>query len=143
VLTQDCDLENDFKTRSKKSESGVSAEGVLPNVLLCEVITVAALRITAPGSDVWRKVKANKDERYHVLESAAAWADALKEGLPPLGIDFKRYFTIPTDELYFQIGSGAKRRCRLISPYREHLSTRFSAFLARVALPLPHHIDLK
>jgi hypothetical protein len=40
-------------------------------------------------------------------------------------MDFKRYFSLPTEEVYYRIDSEAKRRCRLVSPYAEHLSTRF------------------
>lgn len=58
------------------------------------------------------------------------------EGAPELVIDFKRYFTLPTGELYRWIALGeTRRRCRLRSPYMEHLSSRFAYFLSRVALP--------
>ena len=70
----------------------------------------------------------------------SASEDALRQGLPELGVDFKRFFTIPTDELYVPITSGAQRRCHLNSPYLEHLTTQFSGFLSRVALPKPHVI---
>ena len=53
---------------------------------------------------------------------------AIGEGMPELGIDFKRYFTIPTDEVYFRIRAEAQRRSRLRSPYLEHLSNRFYSF---------------
>ena len=39
-------------------------------------------------------------------------------GIPELGVDFKRYFTIPTDEIYKRIEKGeVRRRCVLMSPY--------------------------
>jgi hypothetical protein len=56
-----------------------------------------------------------------------------------MGIDFKRYFTIPADETYRRVELGeAQRRCVLQSPYLEHLSSRFAYYLSRVALPLDH-----
>jgi hypothetical protein len=65
--------------------------------------------------------------------------DRLQEGLPELAIDFKRYFTVPTDEVYRRIELGeARRRCLLISPYLEHLSSRYAYFLSRIALPVDH-----
>lgn len=60
-------------------------------------------------------------------------------GLPELGIDFKKIFTIPTDEIYQRIALGqVKRRAVLVSPYLEHLSSRFAYFLSRIALPQEH-----
>jgi hypothetical protein len=56
-----------------------------------------------------------------------------------MAIDFKRYFTLPTDELYLRVErQETRRRCGLKSPYLEHLSARFSCFLSRVALPEDH-----
>jgi len=144
VLTQDCDLEQDFALRFGNPEQPPPPEKLLPNILLCEVATLGELRDRTPkGSDIWRRVVDNRDERYHLLERVEPPADALGQGLPALGIDFKRCFTVPTDELYFRVRSGAKRRCRLNSPYLEHLSSRFSSFLSRVALPRPHAIPSK
>jgi hypothetical protein len=90
------------------------------------------------NKDRWSKVKTNKDERYQFLEKVPSESDALGKGLPELGIDFKRYFCLPTDEAYYRLETDAMRRCRLRSPYLEHFSTRFSYFLSRVALPNDH-----
>jgi len=60
---------------------------------------------------------------------------------PELGIDFKRYFTLPTAEVYYQIQRQAARRCCLRSPYLEHLSTRFHAYQQRLALPEDRVLD--
>jgi hypothetical protein len=59
-----------------------------------------------------------------------------------MGIDFKRYFTIPTREVCSQVERGsAKNRAHLLSPYMEHLCSRFSGFQARLALPREHGSD--
>jgi hypothetical protein len=59
--------------------------------------------------------------------------------MPELGIDFKRYFTVPTDDVYrqFALGQeiGVQRRAVLRPPFREDLAQRFYFFQARVALP--------
>ena len=85
---------------------------------------------------IWDKIKINKNDRYHFFQLIPTEADLLGEGLPELAIDFKRYFTIPTDELYWKIDSGdAQRRTCLDHPYLEHLAQRFNSFLSRIALP--------
>jgi hypothetical protein len=139
ILTQDCDLEQDFTVRQK----GEVNDKVIPSVLFCEVVTAADLRGGAGiNSSIWGQVKLNKHERYHFLQKVEPNCDKLQIGLPELGIDFKRYFTLPTEEVYRRIEiSEARRRCVLVSPYKEHLCNRFASFLSRVALPLDHVSD--
>lgn len=137
VLTQDCDLEQDYRVRSQ----GKDSDKLLPGVLFCELATAKELygQIRQINPKFWDRIKINKDERYHFLQKIEAADDALKEGLPELAIDFKRYFTLPTEEIYRRIEIGeAKRRCVLVSPYLEHLSSRFAYFLSRVALPIDY-----
>ncbi len=133
VVSQDCDLKQDFEARQ------AAKPATLLNVLLCQVATAEELRaIASAGSDIWKRIRQNKDERFQFLQAVPASLDSDNKGLPDLGIDFRRYFSIPTDELYEQFSLGAKRRCRLISPYKEHLMSRFAYFMLRVALPLDH-----
>jgi hypothetical protein len=134
ILSQDCDLEQDFNVRQKQ----VDSDKLLPSVLFCEVAMAEELfsRVKSLGSKLWNRIQINKDERYHFLQKVDVSLDALGHGLPELGIDFKRYFTIPADEAYQRIKLGeTQRRCVLHSPYLEHLSSRFAYFLSRVALP--------
>ena len=49
--------------------------------------------------------------------------------------DFKRVFSIPTDELYLRLNQGVRRRSLLGSPFLQHLSSRFGYYCLRVALP--------
>jgi hypothetical protein len=136
VMTQDCDLEQDYRARLGE----VATDKQIPAILCCEAITAEALRHSEGiNTTIWARIKSNKDERYQFLQKVAPGADALNEGLPEPGLDFKRYFTIPTAELYRRIDLGqAQRRSIIISPYLEHLSTRFATFLSRVALPEEH-----
>jgi len=86
-------------------------------------------------------VQQNKDERYQVLQNVPLDADALGIGVVALGIDFKRYFTLPTAEVYRQLElrlENCSRRTVLLSPYLEHFSVRASGFQCRVALPIDH-----
>jgi hypothetical protein len=137
VVSQDCDLDWDYKARAGLTQS----HKLLPNILLCEVVTAEELRgNTEINSRIWDSVRNNKNERYQFLQRASIGEDGFSEGLPELAVDFKRYFTIPTEEVYLRTrpGGGARRRCRLISPYVEHFSSRFCYFQSRIALPSEH-----
>ena len=146
VISQDCDLDWDFTARLSQQK----IHRLIPNVLLCEVklATVQAQEIVdsegsrdSNRSRIWSRIKQNKDERYQFFESIEKCHDLQsdEEKIGELVIDFKRYFTVPTDELYVRIMFGeTRRRCRLIHPYLEHLSSRFAYFQSRVALPEDH-----
>jgi hypothetical protein len=139
VITQDCDLEQDHTARNG---STTAPDKLIPNVLLVQMVTVKELLAGLPkGKDILKRVIQNRDERYHVFEQVAAPQDAQGQGLPALGADFKRYFAVPTDELYVQLGSGVRRRTQLNSTYLEHFSQRFASYLSRVALPKEHQVE--
>ncbi len=136
VLSQDCDLESDFKENA-------SGGAVLPNVLFCDVFEAEQLRSKVKdeqnlGSRDWRLIKENKNERFQFLHAVKPEEDSKAGGLPELAIDFRLYFTVRTDEVYRRMGHSTGRRCRLSTPYVEHLADRFSYYLARVALPEDH-----
>jgi hypothetical protein len=140
VLTQDCDLEWDFDARSK----GEASLSRLKNVLFGEAVeTIQFRQSLPPGKDIWKRIIQNKDERYHCLEAVPADVDAVSTGIPSIAIDFKRYFTISTDEVYKRIAiAQATRRSRLITPYAEHLASRFFYFQLRIATPRNHDVQL-
>lgn len=141
ILTQDCDLEQDYSVRFGRSGSGT--DKLLPGILLTEVNTAedTFARIAAGNQKQWNRlaIQSNRNPRFHFLQRVESGCDRLNEGLPELTIDFKRYFTIPPDELYRRVELGeAVRRCALVSPYLEHLGQRFAAYLSRVGLPTDH-----
>src|SRR5205085_1261909 len=81
VMTQDCDLDQDFAVRFKTAEArknyapaSTSVDldaGSIPNVLLCDAFEEDEIRpLTPKGSDNWRRVKRNQNERYHHLDAA-------------------------------------------------------------------------
>ncbi len=149
VVSQDCDLDWDFTARLSQQK----LERLLPCVLLCEVkiATLQAQEIVdlekskdSTKSRLWSRIKINKDERYHFFEKVEKCHDLQEEdeSIGELVVDFKRYFTVPTDELYVRIKFGeTRRRCRLVHPYLEHFSSRFAYFQSRVALPEDHLSD--
>ena len=136
VLSQDCDLEWDYKARQEEP----SEQKLLPAVLFAEMTDPQTLRGRSTGinAETFRRIKRNSDERYQILRAVSPEEDALTQGTPDLAIDFKRYFTIPAAEVYRGFGHGTHRRAVLLSPYREQLSSRFFSFQARVALPAEH-----
>ncbi len=138
VVSQDCDLDREHKDRA----AGKPVQQ-LPNILLCEVNLATEIhdRQELRPTKFWERVKNNKDERYQFLERLPSDCDAQQTGLPEMALDFKRCFSIPTLELYLQLKSQAKRRCRLVSPYVEHLSQRLFHFHARIGLPADHQSE--
>lgn len=136
VLNQDCDLLWDFENRNGGKDSP------LHSVLFYIAERTSDKRTkVAQGSEIWKRVTRNTDERYHVLSPVDPSRDLEKEGCPSLAIDFKAFFTIPPDEVYRQIGAGtAKRRARLNGPYREHLQSRAAYYSQRVSLPTQHRV---
>lgn len=158
VVSQDCDLEQDYKVRNSK-ESTVSEDKKLPSILFCELIDVATLvSRSGIGSKDWKSIQQNKNERYQFLEKVPLECDAMKTGIGEMAMDFKRYFTVPADDTYSQLSNirwhkhlglvdenarmnKAHRRCIMFSPYLEQVSTRFSYFQSRIALPVDHQSE--
>jgi hypothetical protein len=138
IISQDCDLLWDYEARRNGKPP------ILNGVLICEIWAADKKGALLAGGDVWRRVKHNKDERYHFLEAAPAEQDAIKQGVPELVVDFKRYFTLPPDEIFRQLQgeNPAARRCRLLAPYKDHLQSRVSFYLQRVMLPRDHESRL-
>lgn len=141
ILTQDCDLEQDYHVRFPPRE--VVSDKLLDNVLLADVRTAddTFSRVANSKQKEWDRlnISKNKNERFHFLQKVEPNCDWLQKGLPELVLDFKRCFSVPIDELYRRIELGETlRRCVLLGPYLEHLSSRSAYFLSRVALPSDH-----
>lgn len=138
VLTQDCDLEQDFKVR----DQGRDSDKQIPCILFCEVSTAPELAARlGKTSKAWKsdRIPQNKNDRFHFMQRIEPAFDALHAGLEELGVDFKRYFVIPTAEVYKRVELGiAQRRTILVSPYLEHFCCRFANYLSRIGLPEDH-----
>lgn len=139
MLTQDCELDWDYKARHEQDPATKEklAHKAIPNVLLCEVWRAEELRgLQAINGTIWRRIAQNQDERYHVLAPFSAESDLQDEGTEfGLALDFKRVFTVRTEELYFRLQHEAKRRVFLYGLFRQDLATRFACYQVRVALP--------
>lgn len=135
--TPDCDLLQEFNKR----DAGKASD--LNTILFYEVQIAAAAKASIGGTDLWKRVKNNKDERYHVLQAVPDNFDLLGIGLAAMFVDFKKSFSLTPHQIYNQIGSGVtlKRRCRLEMPYREHFTSRAAFFFQRVMLPEQHELD--
>jgi hypothetical protein len=133
VVSQDCDLDWDHRQRAAGDGK---TDKLLPNVMLCEVHDAAS---NTSNSSLWGPIRTNKNERFQFLQAPSWLEDLAREKFPELLVDFKRYFSVPTAELYARIHAGqTKRRCVLRQPFREHFSNRFFGFQMRIALPGEH-----
>ncbi|MBW2975205.1 hypothetical protein KY366_05800 [Candidatus Woesearchaeota archaeon] len=136
VLTQCCDLEQDFKDRNKLENE--KRDKYIQSVLVCPAYIADQVRagnhlkglgfITETyNSKRWDIIKNNDNTRYHFLERNKELQ------LSDLVIDFKQYYTIPTDILY---GIYKKHYVGALKPlFREKLSQRFAFYLSRIGLP--------
>lgn len=133
VVTQDCDLDWDFKAR-KISDNSTK---LLNSVILCEIGTAEVIRSTdGMNRKEWELVVAHRHERFYFFEKISPECEVEQEGLPELTADFKKVFGIDAATLYRQIELDiVKRRTVLASPYLEHFSRRYYSFHGRVALP--------
>lgn len=139
IVSQDCDLEQDFNYRFKDKGN---PRHELPSVLFCQAQSVKNFQNSADYKNLFKSrtfknyFTNNNEFRYHFIQEIPEEYDACNCGLPELGIDFKRYFSLPTVEIYHRIKlTHTYRRSVLKSPYRDHFNQRFHNFNNRVALP--------
>ena len=152
VLTQMCDLQQDFKARFPEHRLSAAAgfderdKYLLPNILICEAFDEGDFRnFPQINRKFFEKVLKNDHVRYGVIEIENA-ADA---GAPErLFIDFRRLILIPPEDIYSQIAHEPNVRYLGILPraYRSHLAQRLFAYYLRVDLPsdiedIPYHIE--
>jgi hypothetical protein len=91
---------------------------------LTELFSIEQERI---NSELIRKIKTNKDERYHYLYRYSEYQ------VPELVIDFKAYYAVSKD--YFLDSYKDFYIATVNELFREFLSQRFSNFLIRIGLP--------
>lgn len=139
VITQDCDLDWDYKARGTNDNPAK----LLNSIVLCEIDTAESIRSTdGMNRKEWELVVAHRHERFYFFEKIPSECEVEQEGLPELTADFKRIFGIDSGTLYRQIELGiVKRRALLASPYLEHFSRRYHSFHGRVALPFQYESE--
>lgn len=135
VLTQDCDLESDYRNRAVGTEQ---SDKLLNEVLFCRLIPAEKAKPQVGGGG-WERVRKNDNPRYHFLQQVTPGCDGMHALIPESVADFKQYFTVPTAEVYKRVEIGqARRRCALLSPYMEHFCCRYANYLSRIGLPEQH-----
>jgi hypothetical protein len=161
IMTQDCDLAQDADARlvltkaasdpsllsdiDFKKQFDNAPRLKIENVLLCEAMSTSDMKSSIPpGKDIWKRIIQNKDERYQCLEAVPPDLDLAAMGMPSLSCDFKRFLTMPVDEVYKRLAliESHVRRARLLTPYAEHLLHRFCCFQSRIPLPENHEVQI-
>lgn len=137
VMSQDCDLEQDFKNQTDAASK--DTDKYLQSILLCPAYPALNLKegshlehldmkMGRLNSDQWRQVKSNNNARYHYLIGAPDYQ------VPDLAVDFKHFFTIPRNVLY-RSDYKDKYIATISELFRENLSMRFAQYLSRIGLP--------
>jgi hypothetical protein len=139
VMTADCDLVQDHATRFPQAWHAIEGEAdpkLLPQILMCDLFTEDEIHSQMPGSDVWKRVKKNQDERYHCLAAADVGTPAVNS-LPALYMDFKKAIGLPTTAIYqgLAVPHGISRIAVVPPTYIHDLIHRFFGFLSRVGVP--------
>jgi hypothetical protein len=135
VLTQDCDLEQDFNGRGgDKQGNRLLSVLVVPLYNAEHVFTGEHLsELDIKGTNINRKktegktLMQNERPRYHYMDFPV--------DIPAVAsiADFKHYFSVQTT--YLESIRKKHFVCRLTDLFREDLSQRFAAYLGRIGLP--------
>ena len=139
VLTQDCDLESDFRLRCEEPDKPIKGK-LLLSVLVAPLYNVEQVylgehlsklniqtEVIKKDSTAHDYLVKNQRPRFHCIE--------FPSGVPisPSVIDFTHYFSV--DVNYLKTNREAKFVCKVSPLYREDISQRFTAFLSRIGLP--------
>jgi len=137
ILTQDCDLEQDYKSRTVPRKT---QDAYLQTILVCPAYQGEKLRngdhledldlkMEYQNSTKWNDIKDDKNPRYQYLP------EFINEEVqvPELTIDFKHYYCIPRDLIYENLQKHYLASINEL--FRESLSLRFAQFISRIGLP--------
>lgn len=143
VLTQDCDLEQDYSAKKNLADPAYTGkknqDKLIQTVLACPAFVADQLKegthmsdvswtMERWSSDLWKPIKGNNNARFHMLPQNTEFS------LPDLVIDFKRFFTLPREYCY---SNASSRAASVDDLFKEAISQRFAYYLSRVALPEP------
>jgi len=137
VLTQDCDLEQDFLSRN--DATSLNQDKYLRAILLCPAyaskefregqhLTKLGLKMEYWNHTRFQLIQSQQNERFHFIEHQEDL------GVQDLVVDFKHYFTVVRDELY-EAYDGIYL-ATISELFRESLSQRFCYYLGRIGLPV-------
>ena len=140
VLTQDCELEQDARYRGTQEPPPSNQDKKLFSVLVAPLYNaehvfegqhLAELKLNMSTINRRRTegktLMQNERPRYHYLDFPA------EIPIVPSIIDFKHFFSVSIT--YLDRMRSKNFVCRLSELFREDLSQRFAAYLARIALP--------
>lgn len=139
VLTQDCDLAQDYRFRWSRQPT-TTEDKLLLSVLVAPLYNaehvyngeqlselgmkmVPINRTRSPGDNL----RKNETPRFHYLDFGPSVP------VVPSVVDFKHYFSV--NAAYLKKVKARNFVCRISTLYREDIAQRFASFLARIALP--------
>lgn len=140
VLTQDCDLEQEYSNRTNLSSTNQDKH--LISVIVAPLYNIEQVYDGVHLEDIGLKMQTisrkvdksdnkilrqNNNPRFHFLEFSN------EVSIPNSVIDFKHYFTVNNNILLERKKSSFA--CKVSELYRENISHRFSSFLSRIGLP--------
>lgn len=139
VLTQDCDLNQDYTVRWARGDVR-NQDKKLISVIVAPLYNVEHVYVGEHLSELGMKMapinkgktpgkllKQNQTPRYHYLE----FPDNI--AVVPSVIDFKHYFTVNVE--YLKKHKKTNFICQLGPLFREDVSQRFASYLSRIGLP--------
>ncbi len=144
VLTQACDLQQDYRARVRMSEdNGGNQDKFLISVIVAPLYNFEEFRLGTHLSQlgfvmepkgnrkktVCDNIIKNENKRYHYINFPE------EIDLVESVIDFKHYFTVTVN--YLSINRESKYVCSVDVLYREQILQRFSNFFSRIGLPNP------
>lgn len=149
ILTQECDLEQDYLNRKILYEdqrapiakvAEIKHDKYIPMVLLVPAYLAEKLkdgdhlieefkqRMERYRGTSWDKILNNENKRYHFLKTNADL------NIPNLIIDFKHYFTLSRD-VFYEKYLNTSYLASITILFREELSIRFSNYISRIGIP--------
>lgn len=139
VLTQDCDLAQDYKFRWSKMSTSNEDKWLL-SVILAPIYNVEhiytgehlseiGMTMNAIGrkNTLGKNLRNNETPRYHYLE----FPESIQ--VVPSAVDFKHYFS--ANVAYLKSHKTTNFVCQISELFREDISQRFSSYLSRIGLP--------
>jgi len=140
VLTQDCDLEQDFRTRYGRKNKPSNQDKRLISVLVAPLYNVEHVyngeHLSELGIEMCEvprrgqtgnRLLQNKRPRYHYMSfpKGVPLADSI--------VDFKHYFSVSVE--YLKGERQGDFVCSIAPIYREDLGQRFASFMSRIGVP--------
>lgn len=141
VLSQECDLTQDYAVRTKSEDKKGSQDKLLRSMIVAPMYNFDHFKMGQHYSNfgyqmatdysnpktAQKTLTQNNNPRYHFLE--------FDESIPVVAsvIDFKHFFTVDIATLYTK--KQEHYVCSLDPLFRERVSQRFANYLARIGLP--------